>query len=114
MSLRERDHARSGRPMPATTPPEGGTEAARLAELYAYDVLDTPPERDFDDIAALAAQLCGTPMALITLVDEERQWFKARVGVALCETARDESFCVLAMQGGTVMEVPDARADPRF
>lgn len=89
-------------------------ERDRLAALHAYGVLDTPAEDDFDDIAALAAQLCRTPIAAVTLVDQERQWFKARVGLDICETAREDSFCARAMLGDEVMQVPDARLDPRF
>ncbi|WP_127506901.1 GAF domain-containing sensor histidine kinase [Actinoplanes solisilvae] len=89
-------------------------ERERLAVLRAYGVLDTPAESDFDDIAVLAAQLCGTPIAAVTLVDEHRQWFKARVGLDICETAREDSFCARAMLSDEVMQVPDARVDPRF
>jgi signal transduction histidine kinase len=90
------------------------TEQARLRELYGYGVLDTPAERDFDDIAALAAHLCQTPVALVSLVDGARQWFKARVGLDICETSRDTSFCAVAMHGDSVMQVPDTRLDARF
>ena len=69
-------------PMPAN-------ETARLARLLACDVLDTPPESRFDDIVLLASQICAAPMALVSLVDERRQWFKARVGVAVDETPRE-------------------------
>jgi signal transduction histidine kinase len=89
-------------------------EQRRLSALRHYRVLDTAPESDFDDIAALAAQLCGTPMAAISLVDENRQWLKARVGLDIAETDRDASFCARAMAGDEVLQVPDARFDPRF
>ncbi|WP_306210424.1 GAF domain-containing sensor histidine kinase [Actinoplanes sp. RD1] len=89
-------------------------EPERLAALHAYDVLDTPREADFDDIAELAAQLCDAPIALVSLVDSDRQWFKARVGLDVCETSREGSFCTYAMRGDDVMQVPDALADPRF
>ncbi|MEV4347589.1 GAF domain-containing sensor histidine kinase [Actinoplanes sp. NPDC049596] len=89
-------------------------EQERLDALRDYHVLDTGPESDFDDIARLAAQLCRTPMAAISLIDEERQWFKARVGVEVCEVGRDNSFCAHAMFGVGIMQVPDARLDPRF
>ena len=63
-------------------------EAARLAALRRYRILDTEPEQQFDDIAMLASQICGTPVALISLIDKDRQWFKARVGLTLTGTAR--------------------------
>ena len=93
---------------------DAGREHERLSALRAYDILDTPAERDYDDIAALAAQLCGTPIALVSLVDSDRQWFKSRVGLQVCETDRSSSFCALAMHGDEVMQVPDAHLDPRF
>ncbi|MEU4237455.1 GAF domain-containing sensor histidine kinase [Actinoplanes sp. NPDC026619] len=90
-------------------------EQQRLAALREYEVLYSAPEADFDDIAVLAAQLCRTPTAGISLVDGERQWFKASVGMGdACEVARRHSFCSHAMHNGEVMQVPDARLDPRF
>src|SRR5439155_24520165 len=68
-------------------------EAKRLAALRRYGVLDTLPEIAFDELTRLAAQICGAPIALITLVDERRQWFKSRVGLEVTETAREISFC---------------------
>jgi len=89
-------------------------ERARVSALHRFGVLDTPAEQAFDELTALAAQLCGTPMALVTLVDAERQWFKSRLGVAVCETSREVSFCVHALAGQDILVVPDTRADPRF
>lgn len=89
-------------------------EPARLAALHAYGVLDTPPEAAFDDFAVLAARTAGTPVAMVTLVDGGRQWFKARVGIEACETPRDISFCGHTICGDGVLEVQDAAADPRF
>ncbi|WIM98372.1 GAF domain-containing sensor histidine kinase [Actinoplanes oblitus] len=89
-------------------------EQERLAALHGYEILDTPDEGDFDDIVKLAAQLCDKPIAMITLVDRDRQWFKARVGTDLCGSARDDSICAHAMYGDDVMQVPDARLDARF
>ncbi|UJR85134.1 protein kinase domain-containing protein [Sandaracinus amylolyticus] len=90
-------------------------ERGRVAALVALDVLDTPPEPTFDDLAGLAAQLCGTPMALITLVDAERQWFKARVGVTARETPREISFCTHAIEpDAPMLVVRDTTRDPRF
>ena len=68
-------------------------ETERLAALKKYNVLDTPPEPAFDEIVQLAAQICNTPVALISLVDEKRQWFKSKVGLDINETPRDISFC---------------------
>jgi PAS domain S-box-containing protein len=90
-------------------------EAARLDVLRRCEVLDTEPEAAFDDIARLAAHICGTPVALVSLVDENRQWFKARVGIDVSETPRDDSFCAHAiLEHPGVFAVPDARADKRF
>ncbi|MFF5082043.1 ATP-binding protein [Actinoplanes sp. NPDC000266] len=94
-------------PLPANEP-------ARLAALHDAQVLDTPPEEDFDDIALLASEICGTPMGLVSLVDRDRQWFKAKVGLDLEETDRDLSFCSHTIHGHDLLEVPDATADPRF
>ncbi len=97
---------------PSPTPTD---EAARLADLATYEVLDTPPEADFDDLVKLAAKLCGTPIALVTLVDAERQWFKARVGLELAETPRNQAFCAHAITAPDhLLVVPDARLDTRF
>ena len=90
------------------------TEHSRLSALYAQHILDTPPDSDFDDIAVLAGQLCQTPIALLSLVDADRQWFKARVGLDVCETPRSSSFCAYAMHSTGVMQVPDTLDDHRF
>ncbi len=89
-------------------------ETARLSALKAYGVLYTAPEAAFDDIVGLAARLCEAPTALISLVGEHEQWFKARVGLDACSTPRDLSFCDHAMHGEDIMVVPDATLDPRF
>ncbi|GAB7191364.1 GAF domain-containing sensor histidine kinase [Kineococcus sp. NUM-3379] len=89
-------------------------EAERLAALLSYELLDTPPEHDFDDIATLAAEIAGTPIALVSLVDSERQWFKARVGLDVCETPREASFCARTIEQDGLFVVPDATRDPRF
>jgi PAS domain S-box-containing protein len=89
-------------------------EGARLAALRQYRILDTPPEAPFDELARLASTVCGTPIALISLVDTSRQWFKARIGLEAVETSRDVSFCAHAIHGDDVFVVPDALADPRF
>ncbi|HET6479566.1 MAG TPA: GAF domain-containing sensor histidine kinase [Actinoplanes sp.] len=89
-------------------------EIDRLAALYSLDILDSAPEQDFDDIVALASNVCGTPMSLVTLIDSDRQWFKARFGSDLIETDREISFCAHAILGRDVLVVPDATKDPRF
>ena len=89
-------------------------ETARLAALRKYRILDTEPERAFDDLALLASHICGTPIALITLVDADRQWFKARTGTSLTETSRAISFCSHAIEQRGLFIVPDAREDDRF
>jgi PAS domain S-box-containing protein len=98
--------------MKAPLPPN---EAQRLAALAQYQVLDTPPEQAFDDLTLLAAHICQTPIALVSLVDEMRQWFKSRLGFSATETARDIAFCAhTILHPDEVLEVRDAKADPRF
>jgi GAF domain-containing protein len=96
------------------TTPIPKNEAHRLKVLWQYDVLDTVPEEVFDDLADLAAHICEAPIALISLVDEDRQWFKARVGVSIGETSRDISFCAHAIMNDGLFVVPDATQDKRF
>lgn len=89
-------------------------EAARLRALRAYHILDTDPEQVFDDLTLLASQVCGTPIALITLVDENRQWFKSKIGIDVQETARNISFCAHAIEQPGLFVVPDTLSDGRF
>jgi GAF domain-containing protein len=97
--------------MTATMP---STEAARVAALNRYAILDTEPEQSFDDLVVLASFVCRTPIATLSLVDDHRQWFKSKVGVEVRETPRDISFCAHAIQQEELFIVPDALADPRF
>ena len=89
-------------------------EKQRLKVLWEYSVLDTMPEEIFDDLTELAAKICEAPVAMITLVDEDRQWFKAKVGVSINETSRDISFCAHAITQPGLFIVPDASRDERF
>lgn len=89
-------------------------EAQRLARLRITGILDTPPDPAFDAIVAAAARITGCPIALVSFVDEDRQWFKARVGLDATQTDRDAAFCAHAILGNDVLEVPDATADARF
>jgi GAF domain-containing protein len=95
-------------------PPTPNNEKKRLEVLWQYDVLDTRPEKAFDDLTELAATICEAPIALITLVDEKRQWFKSTLGVNVGETSRDVSFCAHAILDKKVFVVPDAAQDKRF
>jgi anti-sigma regulatory factor (Ser/Thr protein kinase) len=89
-------------------------EEGRLAALRRYRILDTEPERAFDDLTLLASHICGTPIALITLLDADRQWIKSRVGLDAQETSRSVAFCHHAIAHPDLFEVRDARGDERF
>jgi len=89
-------------------------EHARLQALEAYQIVDTPAEKAFDDLTALAAHVCDTPISLITLLTCDRQWFKSRKGVDLAETPRSISFCQYAIEQEACFEIPDTLQDERF
>ena len=91
------------------------TEPARLDALHEYEILDTPPDRTLDDLVRLAGEICETPIALVSLVDQERQWCKAKLGIEVCEIPREQSFCAHAiLDPFQPLVVGDAQADPRF
>ncbi len=97
------------------TAPTPDGEDERLRQLHDLLVLDTEPEQVFDSLARLASQICGVPIALVSLIDSQRQWFKANVGLSeVSETPRDMAFCAHAILGEAVFEIPDAQADQRF
>src|SRR5262245_25874458 len=89
-------------------------EAQRLAALERAGILDTPPEAPFDTVAQLAASICDVPIALVTLVDRDRQWFKAKVGLAVPQTPREQAFCAHAILDDAPLVVRDALTDARF
>lgn len=96
------------------TAPLPPNEKERLAALHALLILDTPPEQRFDRITEFAASEFDAPIALISLVDENRQWLKSRVGLDVCETSRDVAFCAHALLSREPLVVPDTLKDERF
>jgi len=91
------------------------SESERIASLLDLDVLDTPSETVFDGLVAVAAAVCGVPISLISLIDTDRQWFKANVGLDdVAETSRDVAFCSHTIENDGILEIPDATKDPRF
>jgi hypothetical protein len=102
---------KSDEAFPLPMPPD---EPERLADLHSYDVLDSPPDSELDQITLLASQICGTPIALISLIDSDRQWFKSKVGLTVSESSRDIAFCAHAIMQHELFIVPDAMKDRRF
>jgi len=97
------------------TPPLPPNEQERLAALQSYHILDTATEKDFDELTELASAICGTPIALISLVDKDRQWFKSHYGLNVSETDRASSFCAYAINSpNELLQVENARKDKRF
>ncbi|MDF5731536.1 MAG: tetratricopeptide repeat protein [Rhizonema sp. PD38] len=95
-------------------PPLPDNEIGRLDALHQYQILDTPSEKVFDDFTFLAAQICRTPIALISLIDGNRQWFKSKVGLTVAETSRDVAFCAYTILHSKPLLVKNASEDPRF
>jgi GAF domain-containing protein len=90
-------------------------EQARVEALREYGIMDTPPEEEFENITSLASRICGTPMSLITLLDDKRQWFKASIGIDVKETPIEYAFCAHAIKNPSELTVvPDSRKDRRF
>ena len=88
-------------------------EDLRISVLHALNILDTPAEAGFDDIVRLVAEACDTPVALVSFVDVDRQWFKAKIGFDGCETPLDQSVCAHVVREKTLIVIPDLREDPR-
>ncbi len=110
MAPGEKHRSAAAYPQPPL-PPE---EPARVEALKEYQILDSEPEQAYDDLTLLAAHICDTPIALVSLVDAERQWFKSRIGLEVPETPRDQAFCAHAIAAPGTMVVPDALRDDRF
>ena len=99
---------------PSVAAPQTQGEIYRLAVLHSYGLLDSPADAAFDAMTRMIARLFGVPTVLISLMDDERQWFKSRVGLDVCETAREVSFCRYIIEDDAPLVVPDAQTDPRF
>lgn len=97
-----------------TAAPMPLNEQKRLKELYSLELLDTPYEEEFDEIVKIASKICDAPMSVVTLLDSQRQWFKAKYGIENLDSSRSMSFCAHTIMGEGLMEVPDALYDERF
>ncbi|MBG9378067.1 GAF domain-containing protein [Panacibacter sp. DH6] len=92
-----------------------GNDEERLAALHSYDILDSLPEKEYNDITLLASTICSTPISLISFIDDKRQWFKSNHGLSVRETPKDYAFCSHAiLDPSAILIVPDSRADERF
>ena len=89
-------------------------EASRILALHALKILDSQPEERFDRLTRMARRMFGVPIAVVSLVDTDRQWFKSRQGIDICETSRDISFCSHALLDDGILEIQDASKDDRF
>ncbi len=106
--------AKTGRsPSASTMSDKHSLEARRINELHSLDILDSEPEEEFDELVELAAQICGTPISLISLVDTDRQWFKARIGLEATQTSLQESVCAHAILSDDPLVIPDTTQDVR-
>lgn len=94
--------------------PSPNNEAARVAVLHGYDILDTLPEPSYDDIVLLASQICRAPIAAVSFIDSERQWFKAQTGITLASSPRELSFCAHTIMDSDLLVIPNALEDVRF
>ena len=95
-------------------PPIPKNEVSRLDALASYNILDTLPEKEFDRLTQLASIICGAPIAIITLIDKDRQWFKSKIGLNASEMPRDISFCQYTINDESLLEIEDARKDELF